>query len=427
MNPVGAVREKNSNNVTESCGNRDMPVGLTKPGQLRAIDGIRLAALHCGIKSDKNIKDLVLIEISGGANLSTVFTTNRFCAAPVVVAREHLKSGIAVKHLLINSGNANAGTGDSGYRAAIECCEEIARHAGVRVESVLPFSTGVIAENLPVNKITRAIPGLLEQLDQHRWLDAAEGIMTTDTLAKAVSEQITLADGKTVTITGITKGSGMIKPDMATMLAFVATDAEVEQPVLDDYLRQAIGCSFNSITVDGDTSTNDACVLIATGQSGEKISSQDSLFLEALIRVFQHLSQSIIRDAEGATKFVEIEVRQARSETDAREVAFTIAHSPLVKTALFASDPNWGRILAAIGRAKIDTLNIDTVDLFLGDTCLLRNGLPDSDYREELGQAEMDREDIKISVSLGQGGSTATVWTSDLSYDYVKINAEYRS
>ncbi len=251
--------------------------------------------------------------------------------------------------------------------------------------------------------------------------------MTTDTLAKAVSEQITLADGKTVTITGITKGSGMIKPDMATMLAFVATDAEVEQPVLDDYLRQAIGCSFNSITVDGDTSTNDACVLIATGQSGEKISSQDSLFLQALIRLFQHLSQSIIRDAEGATKFVEIEVRQAQSETDAREVAFTIAHSPLVKTALFASDPNWGRILAAIGRAKIDTLNIDTVDLFLGDTCLLRNGLPDSDYREELGQAEMDREDIKISVSLGQGGSTATVWTSDLSYDYVKINAEYRS
>jgi glutamate N-acetyltransferase/amino-acid N-acetyltransferase len=219
----------------------------------------------------------------------------------------------------------------------------------------------------------------------------------------------------------------MIKPDMATMLAFVATDAEVEQPVLDGYLRQAVDCSFNAITVDGDTSTNDACVLIATGQSGEKIGSQDSLFLQALIRVFQHLSQSIIRDAEGATKFVEIEVRQARSETDAREVAFTIAHSPLVKTALFASDPNWGRILAAIGRAKIDTLNIDTVDLFLGDTCLLRNGLPDSDYREELGQAEMDREDIKISVSLGQGGSTATVWTSDLSYDYVKINAEYRS
>lgn len=404
-----------------------MPVGLTKPGRLQAIEGIRLAAIHCGIKSDEKAKDLVLIEITEGANVSAVFTTNRFCAAPVLVAREHLSHGVALKYLLINSGNANAGTGDSGYQAAVQCCQEIAKQGGIPVESVLPFSTGVIAAPLPVNKISRAIPGLLEQLSQHGWLDAAEGIMTTDTLPKAVSEQVKLANGKTVTITGIAKGSGMIKPDMATMLAFVATDAEVEQSVLDDYLRQVADCSFNAITVDGDTSTNDACVLIATAKSGEKIEARNGLFLEALMRVFQHLSQSIIRDAEGATKFVEIEVQQARSETDAREVAFTIAHSPLVKTALFASDPNWGRILAAIGRAKIDSLNIDTVDLFLGKTCLLRNGLPDNDYREELGQAEMDREDIKIRVSLGQGGSAATVWTSDLSYDYVKINAEYRS
>ena len=404
-----------------------MSVGLTRPGQLQFVDGVRLAAVHCGIKSDENARDLVLIEITKGAKLAAVFTTNRFCAAPVVVAKEHLQQDVAVRYLLINSGNANAGTGDSGYRAAIRCCREVANQASTPIASVLPFSTGVIAANLPVNNITRAIPGLLEQLSQHGWLDAAEGIMTTDTMAKAFSEQITLEDGKTVTITGITKGSGMIRPDMATMLAFVATDAEIEQPVLDGYLRQATGCSFNAITVDGDTSTNDACLLIATGKSEKKIEARDSSFLQALIRVFQHLSQSIIRDAEGATKFVEIEVRHAQSEADAREVAFTIAHSPLVKTALFASDPNWGRILAAVGRAKIDSLNIDTVDLFLGDTCLLRNGLPDSDYREELGQAEMDRENIRIGVSLGQGESKATVWTSDLSYGYVKINAEYRS
>jgi glutamate N-acetyltransferase/amino-acid N-acetyltransferase len=404
-----------------------MPVGLTKPGVLQDIDGIRLAAMHCGIKSDENSKDLVLIEITETAKLAAVFTTNRFCAAPVVIAKEHLSRDKQARYLLINSGNANAGTGDSGYAAAVQCCRAIAQHGGTKTESVLPFSTGVIAASLPVSKITNAIPSLFEQLQQQAWLDAAEGIMTTDTLPKAISQQITLGDGKTVSITGMTKGSGMIKPDLATMLAFVATDAEIEQSVLDDYLRQVIDCSFNAITVDGDTSTNDSCVLIATGKSCEKIEAHNSLFLEALIRVFQHLSQSIIRDAEGATKFVEIEVRQAQSKSDAREVAFTVAHSPLVKTALFASDPNWGRILAAVGRAKIETLDISKVDLFLGDTCLLRNGLPDSNYREELGQAEMNRENIKILVNLGQGESAATVWTSDLSYDYVKINAEYRS
>jgi glutamate N-acetyltransferase/amino-acid N-acetyltransferase len=404
-----------------------MAVGLTKPGQLQAIDGIRLAAMHCGIKSDENSKDLVLVEIAETANLAAVFTTNRFCAAPVVVAKEHLSQAIPVKYLLINSGNANAGTGDSGYAAAVQCCRETALHGDAQAESVLPFSTGVIAADLSVNKISSAIPTLFSLLHEHHWLDAAEGIMTTDTLPKAVSEQITFGDGKTVTITGITKGSGMIRPDMATMLAFVATDAEIERSVLDAYLRQATNSSFNAITVDGDTSTNDACVLIATGKSGGKIEAGNQLFKEALIRVFQHLSQSIIRDAEGATKFVEIEVQQAQSESEAREVAFTIAHSPLVKTALFASDPNWGRILAAIGRAKIETLDVNKVDLFLGNICLLRNGLPDSEYSEELGQAEMNRENIKITVNLRQGSSIATVWTSDLSYDYVKINAEYRS
>ncbi len=421
------AREKNSNSVTANYNDPHMPVGLTKPGNLQVVEGIRLAATHCGIKSDQNSKDLVLIEITKAANVAAVFTTNRFCAAPVVVAKEHLSREIPTRYLLINSGNANAGTGESGYQAAIQCCHEIARQGGTQIESVLPFSTGVIAAELPVEKITGAVPALYSDLQEGHWLEAAEGIMTTDTLAKAISEQVILDNGKSVTITGITKGSGMIRPDMATMLAFVATDAKIESSVLNDYLRLVIDSSFNAITVDGDTSTNDACVLIATGKSGELIGAQNNIFLAALTRVFQYLSQSIIRDAEGATKFVEIEVQQADSEADAREVAFTIAHSPLVKTALFASDPNWGRILAAVGRAKITTLDVDKVDLFLGDICLLKNGLPDSEYREESGQAVMDREDIKITIKLGQGGSSATVWTSDLSYDYVKINAEYRS
>ena len=404
-----------------------MPVGLTKPGRLSVVDGIRLAAIHCGIKSDKNRKDLVLMEIAESANVAAVFTTNKFCAAPVVVAKEHLSQKVSTRYLLINSGNANAGTGETGYRAAIQSCGEIARYSDTRTESVLPFSTGVIASELPIDKISKAIPFLFDDLHDDHWLQAAEGIMTTDTLAKAISEQVSLGNGKIITITGMTKGSGMIKPDMATMLAFVATDAEIDRPVLEDYLKLAVDKSFNAITVDGDTSTNDACVLVATGKSGECIKAENSVFLAALIRMLQNLSQSIIRDAEGATKFVEIEVQQAQSEADAREVAFTIAHSPLVKTALFASDPNWGRILAAVGRAKIDNLDVTKVDLYLGNTCLLKNGLPDINYREELGQAEMDKEEIKITVSLGQGESRATVWTSDLSYEYVKINAEYRS
>ena len=405
-----------------------MSVGLTKPGRLSVVDGIRLAAMHCGIKSDKNREDLVLMEIAESANVAAVFTSNKFCAAPVVVAKEHLSQKVSTRYLLINSGNANAGTGEAGYRAAIQSCREVAQHSDTQTESVLPFSTGVIASELPIDKISKAIPALFDDLHEDHWLRAAEGIMTTDTLAKAVSEQVTtLGNGRTITITGMTKGSGMIKPDMATMLAFVATDAEIDRPVLENYLKLAVDKSFNAITVDGDTSTNDACVLVATGKSGECIKAKNGVFLAALIRMFQHLSQSIIRDAEGATKFVEIEVQQAQSEADAREVAFTIAHSPLVKTALFASDPNWGRILAAVGRAKIENLDVTKVDLYLGNTCLLKNGLPDINYREDLGQAEMDKEEIKITVSLGQGESKASVWTSDLSYEYVKINAEYRS
>ena len=403
-----------------------MPVGLKKPGELKAINGVRLCAVHSGIKQDTSKKDLVLIELSSSSRLAAVFTSNKFCAAPVVVAREHLASQAPVRYLLINSGNANAGTGEPGYRDALKCCEEIARHEGFARSSVLPFSTGVIAAKLPVSKLIQSVPTLFEGLHEDRWLDAAQGIMTTDTLPKAISEQVDI-NGVKVTITGIAKGSGMIKPDMATMLAFVATDVTIDLSILQDINRQAVDRSFNSITVDGDTSTNDACVLIATGASGVTIDADSDVFVSALKRVYQHLAQSIIRDAEGATKFVEIEIRGARSTADAREVGYTIAHSPLVKTALFASDPNWGRILAAIGRAKIDNLDVGRIDLYLGTTRLLNKGLPDKTYREELGQIEMDKEDIKIIVELGQGEELATIWTSDLSYDYVKINAEYRS
>ena len=326
-----------------------MPVGLKAPGQLLPVPGIRLAATHSGIKAGATVKDLVLIEINPTACTSAVFTTNKFCAAPVVVAKEHLEENNSPRFLLINSGNANAGTGELGYRHALQNCERVANLTSLCANHVLPFSTGVIASELPVDKIDTAIPSLLEKLDEDAWLDAAQGIMTTDTLPKAISHQVEI-EGKRVTITGIAKGSGMIKPDMATMLAFVATDAQIDKSVLQNYLQKAIEVSFNAITVDGDTSTNDACVLIASGKSGVEITSGNKQFLQALKLVFQQLAHSIIRDGEGATKFVEIHVKAAMSLEDAREVAYTVAHSPLVKTALFASDPNWGRILAAVGR-----------------------------------------------------------------------------
>ncbi len=403
-----------------------MAVGLGSPKSLLIVDGIRLSAIHSGIKSDPDIKDLVLIEIAENSNLAAVFTTNKFCAAPIEVAREHLNENNKPRYLLINSGNANAGTGDSGYRNAVQSCQIVAKVSGLLETAVLPFSTGVIAAPLPIGKIQQAIPELHHRLDANGWMEAARGIMTTDTLPKAISRTIEV-DNKQITISGIAKGSGMIKPDMATMLAYVATDAVIDQAELEVLLRDAVDCSFNAITVDGDTSTNDACVLIATGQSGAIISATQEIFKKALFDVFQHLAQSIIRDAEGATKFVEIAVNGAESTADAREVAYTVAHSPLVKTALFASDPNWGRILAAIGRAKVGTLDVRLVDLYLGNTCLLKNGLPDESYEEAKGQQEMSKNEINIRIELGLGPDSFKLWTSDLSYDYVKINAEYRS
>ncbi|MFQ3188101.1 MAG: glutamate N-acetyltransferase/amino-acid N-acetyltransferase [Gammaproteobacteria bacterium] len=408
-----------------------MSVGLKQPRKLFPVPGVRLAAIHSGLKTNPESTDLVLVEVSEKATLAATFTTNRFCAAPVTVAREHLEKQLlsehrAIRYLLINSGNANAGTGQQGYQDALICCQAVAELGSSSSEQVLPFSTGVIAARLPADTICKAIPSLFDSLCADKWLEAAEGIMTTDTFPKAITEQVTIS-GETVTITGITKGSGMIKPDMATMLAYVATDAKIEKALLDELIKQAVACSFNSITVDGDTSTNDACILIATGQAGVEVNAETSDFIQALIRVFKYLAQSIIRDAEGATKFVEIEVKNALSLEDAREVGYTIAHSPLVKTALFASDANWGRILAAVGRARIDTLDVSRIDLYLGNTCLLKNGMPDSQYREELGQQEMNKEEIKITVDLNQGRCSTSIWTSDLSYEYVKINAEYRS
>jgi glutamate N-acetyltransferase/amino-acid N-acetyltransferase len=403
-----------------------MAVGLKTPGNLHPIEGIRLAATHSGIKQDNRVKDLALIEIEDGSSVAAVFTRNRFCAAPVTVARRHLAQFPGSRYLLINSGNANAGTGVDGMDAALQSCQAVAENAGVKPEAVLPFSTGVIAARLPLGKIIAAIPALYDSLQTDNWLQAAEAIMTTDTQPKACSKQV-VVDGRPVSITGISKGSGMIKPDMATMLSYVATDAVIEPEELRLLLAQVVACSFNSITVDGDTSTNDSCVLVATGSSSVRVSASNVDFVVALTQVFEQLAQAIIRDAEGATKFVEIEVQQAPSVADAREVAYCIAHSPLVKTALYASDPNWGRILAAIGRAPVDSLDIDLVDIYLGDTCLLRQGLPDSEYTEAKGQAAMTGEEISIRVDLNQGGEAARVWTSDLSYDYVKINAEYRS
>ena len=403
-----------------------MAVGLEAPRQLHPVAGVRLAAMHCGIKQDPSRKDLALIEISPGASVAGVFTRSHFSAAPVVVCRRHLAQTSASRYLLINSGNANAGTGEAGLRAALECCDLVAAATGVERETVLPFSTGVIAEPLPLEPIRQALPQLAEMLEADAWLTAAEGIMTTDTLPKGVSTRVETPAGA-VTITGIAKGSGMIKPDMATMLTYFATDARIAPQNLARWLQRAVATSFNSITVDGDTSTNDSCVLIATGASGIDIEDDDEAFGEALDAMFTQLAQAIIRDAEGATKFVEVMVEGAASEQDARALAFTIAESPLVKTALFASDPNWGRLIMAIGRAPLRHIEIDRIDLYLGATRLLHRGLPDPDYVEARGQAEMERDEISIRVDLNLGDSMARIWTSDLSYDYVKINAEYRS
>lgn len=403
-----------------------MAVGLKVPGELLPVKGVKLASCYSGIKKDSKADDLVLLELNQEATLAAVFTTNKFCAAPVTIARQHLESNQQIRYLLVNSGNANAGTGASGLETALNSCKFVADRGQVNTEAVLPFSTGVIGQPLAVEKIQAAVPVLFNQLKEHNWLSAARGIMTTDTLPKALSRKLDI-NGQSITITGMCKGSGMIRPDMATMLAYVATDAKISTDELSECLKRVVNTSFNAISVDGDTSTNDACVLMASGASDVSVNCQHKVFMSALNDVFKSLAQSIIRDGEGATKFVEIQVEHAQTQHDARELAYTIAHSPLVKTALFASDANWGRILAAIGRAPVSSLDINQVDLFLGNVCLIEKGLPHLEYTEQKGQAEMARQEIIIKVDLNLGDESSTIWTTDLSCDYIKINAEYRS
>jgi len=405
-----------------------MPVALSQPGNILSVKGVQLATVIAGIKNGLK-PDLVLITFEPDTVCAGVFTRNAFCAAPVIVAKNHLAQANP-RALLINSGNANAGTGDQGLNDAEQSCVLVASAVGCTEHEVLPFSTGVIGEDLPMDKIGSGIEQLPARLEQDAWVQAATGIMTTDTVAKACSRTLQI-DNTEVTITGIAKGSGMIRPDMATMLAFIATDACIDHEWLQQCLVSAVNVSFNRITVDGDTSTNDACILAATGASDSRMldgSCDSSIeFQKALNEVFIQLAQAIVRDGEGATKFVSVHVESAVSIDEAKKVAYTVAHSPLVKTAFYASDPNWGRILAAVGRAGLDNLDINNVGIYLDDVCIVSKGGRDPAYEEALGQAVMSQQEISIRVTLNRGNEQATVWTTDLSYDYVKINAEYRT
>ena len=396
--------------------------------EIYPVPGFRLGTACAGIKSPGR-RDLVIMALSGGSACTAVFTRNAFCAAPVTVARDHLAAQ-SPGYLLVNTGNANAGTGSQGIRDAGLCCALLADLAGCSPQAVVPFSTGVIGEPLPVPRIADGLPAALANLSEDGWSDAAHGIMTTDTVPKLASRRLDI-DGHTVTVTGMAKGAGMIRPDMATMLAFVATDAALDDNLLQDSLNRAVADSFNRITVDGDTSTNDACVLVATGRSTlprlTRADEQYDRLAAGVADVCRDLAKAIVRDGEGATKFVTIAVEQGATSEECLQVAYTIAHSPLVKTALFASDPNWGRILAAVGRAGLRDLNVEGVTIYLDAVCIVRDGGRAPDYTEAAGQDVLRRREFTIRVVLGRGNSSEHIWTCDLSYDYVRINAEYRS
>lgn len=406
-----------------------MAVGQFPFPQMTPVAGLRLGTASAGIKTPGR-QDLVVLGLAQEARVSGVFTQNAFCAAPVTVSKEHLAAG-DVRYLVINSGNANACTGEEGLADARLTCNKLAEMSGARANQVLPFSTGVIGERLPMARLLAALPQALENLAEDGWEDAARGIMTTDTRPKGATVQFKY-EGEVITVSGISKGSGMINPNMATMLGFIATDAKVSQQLLDQLVKKAADQSFNRITVDGDTSTNDACMLIATGQTTlpEINSTQGELFAKfynAVVSVHIQLAQNIVSDGEGATKFVTVQVEGATAKPEAAKVAYAIAQSPLVKTALFASDPNWGRIVAAIGYAGVDDLDPNMVKVWLGNVLIVENGSCAPSYTEEQGQAVMDQEEIMIRVNLGRGNSKDRVWTTDLSHDYVTINAEYRS
>jgi glutamate N-acetyltransferase/amino-acid N-acetyltransferase len=409
-----------------------MPVNLQAPaqGSLMAVSGVTLGIAEANIRKP-NRKDLLVMQLAPGSRVAGVFTQNRFCAAPVVLCKEHLAAGSEIRALVVNTGNANAGTGEEGMRRARQTCQQVAQLLGCTEQQVLPFSTGVIMEPLPIERIVAGLPSCVADLKQDNWNNAANTIMTTDIVAKGVSRTLQLG-GKNVTITGIAKGSGMIHPNMATMLGYIATDAAISQAALEALIQHAVNRSFNCITVDGDTSTNDSLVLIATGHAGNAeiadATGADYLALrDAMTAVAAELAQAIVRDGEGATKFMTINIQGGRDEAECRKVGYAIAHSPLIKTAFFASDPNLGRILAAIGYAGITDLDVNRIKLHLGDVLVAENGGRAASYQESDGQRVMKEAEITVRVELGRGQAEATVWTCDFSYDYVKINADYRS
>jgi glutamate N-acetyltransferase/amino-acid N-acetyltransferase len=408
-----------------------MPVNLAAPdpARLHPVAGLELGTARAAIRKQGR-RDLLLVRLAEGATVAGVFTRNRFCAAPVQVCREHLASGAGVRALVVNTGNANAGTGETGLANARRTCEAVGVLLGVPAGAVLPFSTGVILEQLPVDRLVAGLPAALADLRADRWGEAAEAIMTTDTLPKAASRRV-VVDGRAATVTGIAKGAGMIRPNMATMLGFVATDARVPQALLSRWVREAADASFNRITIDGDTSTNDSFVLVATGAGEAAVADEASpgaLALKAaVVEVARELAQAIVRDGEGATKFISVVVERAGTAAEAAAVAYAIAHSPLVKTAFFASDPNLGRILAAVGYAGIDDLDQTRIELYLDDVHVATRGGRHPAYREEDGQRVMRQAEITVRVALDRGDASTTVWTCDLSHDYVSINADYRS
>mgnify|MGYP000867291624 FL=1 len=409
-----------------------MPVNLSAPhpDDLLPVPGVQLGIAMAGVRK-ANRRDLLVMRLAEGSVVAGVFTRNRYCAAPVQVCREHLAAGRGIRAIVVNTGNANAGTGADGLARARRTCQALAGLCGLDAQQVLPFSTGVIMETLPVERIEAGLPAALADCRPDQWALAAEAIMTTDTLPKAASRRIEI-DGHAVTLTGISKGAGMIRPNMATMLGFVATDAAVAPALLQQLVREAADASFNRITIDGDTSTNDSFIVAATGRAAhapitDAGSPQAALLREALISLAQQLAQAIVRDGEGATKFITVTVEGGRNDHECRMAAYAIAHSPLVKTAFFASDPNLGRILAAVGYAGIDDLDQGLIDLFLDDVHVVRDGGRHPEYREEDGARVMKQAEITVRVRLNRGPAAATVWTCDLSHDYVSINADYRS
>ncbi len=413
-----------------------MPVHLSapNPAELTPVAGVRIGVAAAGIKKPNRL-DLTVMLLEAGTSVAGVFTQNRFCAAPVQLSRKHLAAnapgGQGIRALVINTGNANAGTGEDGMIKARQTCIALAQHLNLAPEQILPFSTGVIMEPLPIERLEKGLPAALSDLHEDHWFKAAQGIMTTDTLPKAASQQIVLG-GKTITLTGISKGAGMIKPNMATMLGFIATDAAIAPELLDALVAQVADVSFNCITIDGDTSTNDSFIVMATGKAGNALisdahSAEAQAFAQALTGLAQQLAQAIVRDGEGATKFIRVEVEGGTTVAESRQVAYAIAHSPLVKTAFFASDPNLGRILAAVGYAGVADLDASKIDLFLDDVHVAHQGGRHPQYREEDGQRVMQQSEITVRVQLHRGVAHATIWTCDLSHDYVSINADYRS